>query len=160
MNPNTRPYGSRLATSILQAYMNVDRSKLYLKGLSRLKSNRNQTTSIDLFETQPYVPNWIPCPRFIVWFGIIEFGAYEIHYYTQMNQISLLHGLPDRTSWIKTTIWCYHKNCRRLEREIDRKNNFSIVVTTHINAIFWALYTVMTMQNILRIRLKRWIIYR
>ena len=73
--------------------------------------------------------------------------------------MGLFHSLPDRISWIKTTTWCYHKNCRRLEREIDRKNNFAIVVTTRINAIFWALYTVMAKQNISRIRLKRSIIY-
>ena len=60
---------------------------------------------------------------------------------------------------IKTTTWCYHIYYRRLERKTSWKNNVTIVVTTFINAIFWALYTVMAKQNISRIRLKRSIIY-
>ena len=43
----------------------------------------------------------------------------------------------------------------RLEWKIDRENNFTVVVTTLIDAIFRALYTVMAPQNILRIRLKK-----
>ena len=37
---------------------------------------------------------------------------------------------------------------------IDRKYNFTIVVTTLIDAIFWTLYTVMAQKNILRVGLK------
>ena len=55
---------------------------------------------------------------------------------------------------MKTTTWCHHIHCRRLHRIIDRIYNFTIVITTLIDAIFWTLYTVMTQQNILRVGLK------
>ena len=141
--------------------MNKDRSKFYLKSLKRKRSTFIEFSSR---------PNLIFQIRFHLrfhvrwWVPLIMSGSRHSHFppmemliksLKSMDQNRLLNDLPNGFSWLKTTTWCHQIDCRRLERKIMRKNNFTIVVTTFISAIFWALYTEMEKQNIFRIRLKR-----
>ena len=65
-----------------------------------------------------------------------------------------MKNLPNRFSGYKTTTRCHHIHCRGFEWKVNGKNNFAIVVTALIDAIFCTLYTVMTNQDIFRIGLK------
>ena len=75
--------------------------------------------------------------------------------FTRLNHKRIFKDSPDRFVRFETTIWCHHIYWRRLERMKIRKKQFTKVVTTLINAIFWAPYKVMVLWNIFRIRLKR-----
>ena len=74
--------------------------------------------------------------------------------FTRFNHNRIFKDSPDRFFWCKTTTWCHHIYCRRLPRMITRKNQFTNVVTTLINAILGTPYTVIALRHIFKIRLK------
>ena len=72
----------------------------------------------------------------------------------------MMTNLPNRFSGYKTTARCHHIHCGGFEWKVNGKNNFAIVVTALIDAIFCTLYTVMTNQDIFRIGLKKSLLYK